>query len=95
MIHRIFQNLTGPSGYARPASEEAAYLRIESGKGAIDSVMHRIRVWLARVNRERYIEHESARAIAHLRDLSDSQLRDIGITRPDIERAVRGGRDEV
>lgn len=34
---------------------------------------------------------ERRRAVAHLRSLSDSQLRDLGITRMEIERLVRGG----
>jgi uncharacterized protein YjiS (DUF1127 family) len=33
---------------------------------------------------------DRARAIAHLKDMTDEHLADIGLSRPDIERAVRG-----
>lgn len=33
------------------------------------------------------------RAVGHLRRLSDAQLRDLGVTRLDIERVVRGDLD--
>jgi len=36
---------------------------------------------------------ERRRAIAELRSLSDSQLRDLGITRGSISHSVRYGRD--
>ena len=37
-------------------------------------------------------EDEERRAIAHLRQLTDAQLRDMGITREEIVHAVRFGR---
>ena len=66
MFNRIFQNLTGFSRYAHPGSENIGYLSAGSGNGALDSLLHRLRAWLAGIDRKRAIEHENAQAIAHL-----------------------------
>jgi uncharacterized protein YjiS (DUF1127 family) len=53
----------------------------------------RIPVWIRSAWAGLATWHERHRSAAHLRQLSDSQLRDLGITRLDIERAVRGQYD--
>ena len=95
MITHIFQNLIEPRRFAHSANEETRYLPVGSAIGAIEGLLRRLRAWLAGIDRERRIRHQNAKAIAHLHSLTDGQLRDIGITRMDIEQAVRFGRDEV
>ena len=95
MINQIFQNSTGSRKYAHSGNENIGYLSAGSANGAIDGFFHRLRAWLAGIDRQRAIEYENAKAIAHLQSLTDGKLRDIGIERPDIERAVRLGRDSI
>lgn len=95
MIHRILQNLPSSPAYAHSGNEEAGFLPHKGDARAIESIWRRFCGWLAGIDRKRSAEYETARTIEHLHKLSDSQLRDIGIVRPDIERAVRFGRDQV
>ena len=95
MNYRIFQNLTRAPKYASCAHEAGGYVAGNENPAGANGLLLRLRTWLARIDCNRRIEHENARAIEHLQGLTDTQLRDIGITRPDIERAVRFGRDGV
>lgn len=65
------------------------------GIPAAGNLVDRVRRLLADIDRKRRIDYENRRAIAHLESLTDAQLRDIGIARPDIERAVRNGKDAI
>lgn len=95
MINRIFQNMPGSLKYSHGGNDGVGFLSTGRGDGAVERLFHRLRAWLVAIDRERAVEYEHEKAIAHLRSLTDSQLRDIGIARPDIERAVRQGRDAV
>jgi len=53
----------------------------------------RIGDWLAGFGRRRRMHIEYRQAIAHLQSLTDEQLRDIGIPRYDIARAVLLGKN--
>ena len=90
-----FQNLSEPRNVADYPSGEGSGLATDAHSNALAGAAGRLRAWLTEIDRKRRIEDENARAIAHLRGLTDEQLRDIGIARPDIERAVRLGRDAV
>ena len=54
-----------------------------------------LRHYLAASSRKQALEAEILKAIKHLHTLTDEQLRDIGITRMDISRAVRLGKDNI
>ena len=95
MNYRIFQNLTHQPGYAHCAREDAGYPAGDENTSALEVLLHRLRGWLSDINRKRRTRYENAMTIEHLRGMNDAQLRDIGISRPDIERAVRGGREQV
>ena len=95
MIKLFFQNLFGPRKLAHCASCGPSCVTPDANPGSPASAVGRVRAWIEGIDRKRRTEHDHARAIAHLRSLSDAQLRDIGIARPDIERAVRLGGDEV
>ena len=58
-------------------------------------LVDRVRRTIADFDRNRRLEYENRRSIAHLESLTDAQLRDIGIARPDIERAVRHGKHAI
>jgi uncharacterized protein YjiS (DUF1127 family) len=60
----------------------------------IGNLVARVRRLLADIDSKRRLEFEHRRAIAHLKSLTDAQLRDIGIASADIERVVRGGREQ-
>jgi len=62
---------------------------------AIEKALGRIYRVGIEINRKRELEYQNRRAIAHLKSLTDEQLRDVGIQRPDIERAVRLGKENV
>jgi uncharacterized protein YjiS (DUF1127 family) len=89
------QSLFAPGKMPHYASGEAPSVVTDGNSIILANAAHRLRAWLADVDHKRRREHENARAIAHLRSLSDGQLRDIGIARTDIERAVHRGRENV
>ena len=69
----------------KPAGTPARMARLrDGGTTAIAAMFRAARAALA-------TWRERRRAISHLRRLSDAQLRDLGITRLEIERAVHGG----
>lgn len=90
-----FQNLFGPRKLVHCASCGASCVVSDANTGMLASAAGRVRAWIEEIDRKRRTEYDNARAIAHLRSLDDARLRDIGIARLDIERAVRLGRDEV
>jgi uncharacterized protein YjiS (DUF1127 family) len=65
------------------------------GMASTGRLVNRVRRLLADFDRKHRLEYDNRRAIAHLKSLTDQQLRDIGIARADIERAVRHGKDGI
>lgn len=94
MIKRYYQNLGQPL-YHLHSDTAGAPCPLGGKTGTAAAALRRLRGLFADIDRRLRVEHENRKAIAHLRGLSDAQLGDIGIARPDIERAVRLGKDFV
>ena len=66
-----------------------------ANRGILERVLQPIRGYLAEVRCRQSQEIEIRRATEHLYSMTDEQLRDIGITRMDIPRAVRFGKENL
>ena len=55
----------------------------------------RVRDFLTETSQRYNKEAENHKAIEHLQAMSDQELNDIGIKRPDISRAVHFGNDNI
>jgi uncharacterized protein YjiS (DUF1127 family) len=76
-------------------SAEAGFGLTAGLLNAVDRALGRINRAILDINRKRELEYRNRQAIVHLKSLTDEQLRDVGILRPDIERAVRLGKEHV
>ncbi|MGD8841008.1 MAG: DUF1127 domain-containing protein [Gammaproteobacteria bacterium] len=94
MIKPYYQNLM-QTVYSLHSDTVGTHYPLGGDRGIVAATLRRMRGLLAEFDRRRRAEYENRKAIAHLRGLSDAQLSDIGIARPDIERAVRLGKDFV
>lgn len=90
MISQYVQNLLRPANLAHPAAESNFGLADGVGK-----LLDRVRHLVVEFDRKHRLEYEHRKAVAQLKSLTDEQLRDIGIARPDIEHAVRHGKKPV
>ena len=95
MIKRNIQNLVHFSNLAPYKTSEPRYLFEAGDAGLFTRVINGLRSFLAGRSDKQALETEKKKAIEHLHSLTDEQLRDIGITRMDISRAVRLGRDNI
>jgi uncharacterized protein YjiS (DUF1127 family) len=95
MISHITQSPAKPVKANRAASGAPRPLLPADLADALGTLVDRLRRQIAAIDRKQRLEFERRRAIAHLRSLTDAQLRDVGIARPDIERAVRHGKDAI
>lgn len=95
MIKRNIQNLVDFSKLAPYETSEPRYLFEANHAGLFTRVIIGLRSFLAGRSAKQALEAEKSKAIEHLHGLTDEQLRDIGITRMDISRAVRLGRDNI
>jgi hypothetical protein len=95
MIKRNLQNLVQSNNRFSNELSEPQSLLDTGDAGLLKSAIYGLRHYLAESNRKHSLEAENRRATEHLHTLTDEQLRDIGITRMDISRAVRLGRDKI
>jgi uncharacterized protein YjiS (DUF1127 family) len=95
MIKHNLQNMLHPSNLAPCHPCAQRYLH-EAGDGSwFARAIHDLRRYLAESSRRQACEAENRKAMGHLHALTDEQLRDIGISRMDISRAVRFGKDHI
>lgn len=95
MISQNIQNLSPAAKMAHPASTGPDFGFTDgTGKGNVN-LLERILRRVVEFDRKRRLEYEYRKAITHLGSLTDAQLRDVGIARPDIEYAVRHGKQTV
>ena len=95
MISQYIQNLIRPAKMAHPASAGSSFgLPASTGNG-VGNLFDRVRRLVVEIDRKRRLEYEYRKAIAQLESLTDEQLLDVGIARPDIEYAVRHGKQPV
>ena len=95
MIKRNIQNLVHFSNLAPCKTGESQYLFEAGDAGLFTRVINGLQNFLTERIAKQALEAENSHAIEHLHTLTDAQLRDIGITRMDISRAVRLGRDNI
>ena len=76
-------------------TQKAVSLFPGANAGILGRALQHIRSYYAEVRRRQAQEIEIRRDIEHLYSLTDEQLRDIGITRMDISRAVRYGKENL
>lgn len=92
MIKRYLPNFVYTYNVTSSYSAESSQLFLGANLGILGRTLHRIRSYLAEVRRKQEQEYVIRRDTEHLYSLTDEQLRDIGITRMDIPRAVRFGK---
>lgn len=93
MIAQILQNLARPDHLAHCHPAETALLPHGDDESLFSTVIRGIKGRLAEARKRQSCEAVIRKAIAHLHDLSDEQLRDMGISRMDIAHVVRYGKD--
>jgi uncharacterized protein YjiS (DUF1127 family) len=92
MIKRYLPNFVYTNNVTPSYSAESSWLFPGANAGILGRTLRHIRNYLAEVGRRQALEFEIRRDIEHLYSQTDEQLRDIGITRMDIPRAVRFGK---
>ena len=95
MIGRNLQNLLQPAQLLQAQSGAAQTSLSDNRTSLLDRVARQARDYLVRRLKAYAREAEIRKAIEHLQALSDEQLGDIGITRQDITRAVRLGKENI
>ncbi|HKJ52730.1 MAG TPA: DUF1127 domain-containing protein [Gammaproteobacteria bacterium] len=95
MTSRYLQNPARIAKLAHNPSADNSFGLPAGLINAVEKTLGRIYRAVLEIDRKRELEYRNRRAIAHLESLTDEQLRDVGIQRPDIARAVRLGKDHV
>jgi len=95
MIKRYLPNFVYTYNAASSYSAESSWLFPSANAGILGRTLRQIRSYLTEVRRRQAQEIEIRRDTEHLYSLTDEQLRDIGITRMDIPRAVRFGKENL
>ena len=95
MTSRYLQNPVRFAKLAHGTSPEAGFGFFAAAVSLIEKALGRIYRAILEIDRKRELEYRNRRAIAHLKTMTDEQLRDVGILRTDIERAVRFGKEYV
>ena len=95
MIKQNLQNLVHSNNLVSYQLSEPQSLLEADDAGLLDRVIRGLRHYLVESNRKQALEAENRKAIEHLHTVTNEQLRDIGITRMDISRAVRLGKDNI
>jgi len=92
MIKPKLQNLVVSSNLVSHQFNEPQFLPEAGNTDLLARAIHDLRHYLVASLRKQAFKAETRNAIEHLHSLTDEHLRDIGITRMDISRAVRLGR---
>ena len=95
MIKRYLPNFVYTYSITPSYSAESSWLFPGANAGILGRALRHLRSYLAEVRRSQTLENEIRRDTEHLYSLTDAQLRDIGITRMDIPRAVRFGNENL
>ena len=95
MIKRYLPNFVYTYNITPSYSAESSWLFPGANAGIFGRAFHHLRSYLAEVRRRQVLENEIRRDTEHLYSLTDEQLRDIGITRMDVPRAVRFGKGNL
>ena len=95
MIKQNLQNLVHSSNLIPNQLNGPQYLLGTGDAGLFTRAISGLRNYLAESSRQQVLEAQIRKAIEHLHTLTDEQLRDMGITRTGISRAVRYGRENI
>jgi uncharacterized protein YjiS (DUF1127 family) len=95
MIKHNLQNLVDSNNIVSYQLSEPQYLPGADATSLFARSIRGLRRYLAESSRKHSLEAENRKAIEHLHSLTDEHLRDIGITRMDISRVVRFGKDNI
>jgi uncharacterized protein YjiS (DUF1127 family) len=95
MIKRYLPSFVYTYNVTPSYSAESSWLFLGANAGILGRTLRHIRSHLAEVGRRQALEIEIRRDTEQLYSLTDAQLRDIGITRMDIPRAVRFGKENL
>ena len=95
MIKRYLPNLVYTYNASHSYSAESSWLFPGANSGILGRTLRHIHSYLAEVRRKQAQEYVIRRDTEHLYSLTDDQLRDIGITRMDIPRAIRFGKGNL
>ncbi len=95
MLKRNLQNLIETNKLVPCALGVPQALPQAGATGVIARSIRALLHYLAASSHKHALEAENLKAIEHLHTLTDEQLRDIGIMRMDISRAVRLGKDNI
>ena len=95
MIKQNLQNLVHSSNLIPNQLNGPQYLLGAGDAGLFTRAISGLRNYLAESRRLQMLEAQNRKTIAHLYTLTDEQLRDMGITRMGISRAVRFGRENI
>ncbi len=95
MINRYLPNFVYTYNITPSYSAESSWLFPGANAGILGRALRHLRSYLAEVRRSQTLENGIRRDTEHLHSLTDEQLRDIGITRMDIPRAVRFGKGNL
>ncbi len=95
MTTSYIQNLATPAKRFHGGTVGPALASRAVNTNPFVNLLARLRAILVEIDRRRRVEYENRKAMAHLESLTDAQLRDVGINRPDIERCVQLGREAI
>ena len=95
MTKRNLPTLVYPHNITPPYSTESSWLFSDANAGIFGRTLRYVHSYLSEVRRRQTLENRICRDTEHLYSLTDEQLRDIGITRMDIPRAVRFGKGNL
>jgi len=95
MIKRYLPNFVYTYNVTPSYSAESSWLFPGANAGILGRTLRHIRSYLTEVRCRQALEIEIRRSTEHLYSLTDEQLRDMGITRMDIPRAVRFGKGNL
>lgn len=95
MLSKNLQNLLHPGQLLQAQSGASQYVLSDNRTSLLDRVTRQACDYLVRRLKAYTREAENRKAIGQLQALSDEQLGDLGITRQDISRAVRLGRENI
>ena len=74
------------------ANDDVLLRSVSSGQGFVAGVVSKLKAALANSIRQLLAADEERMAIEQLNAMTDAQLSDLGITRPDIAHVVRHGK---
>ncbi|MFT5220157.1 MAG: hypothetical protein ACI9LO_000833 [Planctomycetota bacterium] len=93
-MHNI-QNIFELRHNLHAANDDILLRSVSNGRGFVAGMLGKLKAALANSLRNLLVEDDERKAIEHLNAMTGAQLSDLGITRPDIRRAVQYGKESL